>query len=50
MALLTFIRLEEYDYPAAAAIAATMLGFAFLMLLTVNLIQAWHQRRAIRED
>ncbi|WP_127091720.1 sulfate ABC transporter permease subunit CysT [Aquabacter cavernae] len=50
VALLTFIRLEEYDYAAAAAIAATMLGFAFLMLLTVNLIQAWHQRRAIRED
>ena len=50
VALLTFIRLEEYDYPAAAAIAAPMLGFAFLMLLTVNLIQAWHQRRAIRED
>ncbi|OZA86555.1 MAG: sulfate/thiosulfate transporter subunit, partial [Azorhizobium sp. 39-67-5] len=50
VALLTFIRLEEYDYAAAAAIAATMLGFAFLMLLAVNLIQAWHQRRAIRED
>ncbi|GGF52633.1 ABC transporter permease [Azorhizobium oxalatiphilum] len=50
VALLAFIRLEEYDYPAAAAIAATMLGLAFLMLLTVNAIQAWHQRRTIRED
>lgn len=34
----------------AAAIAATMLGLAFLLLVSVNLIQAWHQRRAIRED
>ncbi|HQS08588.1 MAG TPA: ABC transporter permease subunit, partial [Xanthobacteraceae bacterium] len=50
VALLAFIRIEEYDYPAAAAIAATMLGLAFLLLVSVNLIQAWHQRRAIRED
>jgi sulfate transport system permease protein len=50
VALLAYIRIEEYDYPAAAAIAATMLGFAFIMLLCVNLIQAWHQRRTIRED
>lgn len=44
MALLTFIRLEEFDYPAAAAIATLMLVFAFLMLLIINLIQAWHLR------
>lgn len=50
VALLTFIRIEEYDYPAAAAIAATMLAIAFVMLVCVNLIQSWHQRRAIRED
>ncbi len=49
VALLTYIRLEEYDYPAAAAIAATLLGLAFLMLLLVNLIQAWHQRHSIGE-
>ncbi|MDI4665465.1 sulfate ABC transporter permease subunit CysT [Xanthobacter autotrophicus] len=49
VALLTFIRLEEYDYAAAAAIAVTMLGFAFLMLLVVNAVQAWHQRSALGE-
>ncbi len=45
VALLTFIRIEEYDYPAAAAIAATLLGLAFLMLFLVNMIQLWQQRR-----
>ncbi|MCK0197931.1 sulfate ABC transporter permease subunit CysT [Ancylobacter sp. 6x-1] len=45
VSLLTFIRIEEYDYPAAAAIAATLLGLAFLLLLAVNLTQLWQQRR-----
>lgn len=45
LSLLTFIRIEEYDYQAAAAIAATLLGIAFLMLIAVNLIQVWQQRR-----
>ena len=45
VALLTFIRLEEYDYPAAAAIATTMLAMAFVMLVVTNLIQGWHLRR-----
>lgn len=49
MALLTFIRLEEYDYAAAAAIAVTMLALAFAMLLVVNAVQAWHQRYAMGE-
>ncbi|MFG1346091.1 sulfate ABC transporter permease subunit CysT [Xanthobacter autotrophicus DSM 431] len=49
VALLTFIRLEEYDYAAAAAIAVTMLAIAFLMLLVVNAVQAWHQRHALGE-
>lgn len=49
VALLTFIRLEEYDYAAAAAIAVTMLALAFLMLLVVNAVQAWHQRSALGE-
>jgi sulfate transport system permease protein len=44
MALLTFIRLEEFDYPAAAAIATSMLILAFVMLLIINGIQAWHLR------
>ncbi|MCS0502418.1 sulfate ABC transporter permease subunit CysT [Ancylobacter mangrovi] len=45
VSLLTFIRIEEYDYPAAAAIAATLLGLAFVMLFVVNMIQLWQQRR-----
>lgn len=44
VALLTFIRLEEYNYQAAAAIASIMLAMAFSMLIVTNLIQAWHLR------
>ena len=43
-ALLTFIRLEEYDYPASAAIATVLLMAAFVMLAVTNLLQA----RALR--
>ncbi|MFG1478269.1 sulfate ABC transporter permease subunit CysT [Xanthobacter sp. V4C-4] len=50
VALLTYIRLEEYDYAAAAAIAVTLLGIAFALLLTVNVIQAWLQRHTVGED
>lgn len=45
-ALLVFIRLEEYDYPAAAAIATVLLAAAFVMLLITNAIQLWHLRYA----
>ena len=44
VALLVFIRLEEYNYGAAAAIAAVMLAMAFVMLIVTNAIQAWHLR------
>ncbi len=44
VALLTFIRLEEYNYEAAAAIATVMLLMAFLMLIVTNAVQAWHLR------
>ncbi|PRD45129.1 molybdate ABC transporter permease subunit [Phyllobacterium phragmitis] len=47
-ALLIFIRLDEFDYPQAAALAMVMLIMAFLMLLTTNLIQAWQLRYAER--
>ncbi|MBD0414797.1 sulfate ABC transporter permease subunit CysT [Oryzicola mucosus] len=42
--LLAFIRLEEYDYQAAAAIASVLLITAFVMLAVTNLLQA----RALR--
>lgn len=50
MALLVFIRLEEYDYAAAAAIATVMLVLAFTMLVITNLIQSWHLRYLGRGD
>jgi sulfate transport system permease protein len=43
--LLIVIRLEEYNYSAATAIAALMLVIAFALLLLINLIQAWSRRR-----
>jgi len=43
-ALLVFIRLEEYDYQAAAAIASVLLLTAFVMLALTN----WMQARALR--
>lgn len=43
--LLIVIRLEEFNYPAATAIAAIMLALSFLMLLVVNLAQTWSRKR-----
>ncbi len=43
--LLIVIRLEEYDYPAATAIAAVMLTLSFAMLFVINLMQAWTRKR-----
>lgn len=43
--LLIVIRLEEFNYPAATAIAAVMLILSFAMLFVINLIQAWSRRR-----
>jgi len=43
--LLIVIRLEEYNYAGATAIAAIMLIISFVMLLVINLIQTWSRRR-----
>ena len=43
--LLIVIRLEEYDYDAAAAIGIAMLVISFVMLLVINLIQIFSRRR-----
>ena len=43
--MLIVIRLEEYNYDAAAAIGIAMLAISFAMLLTINLIQIWSRRR-----
>ena len=43
--LLIVIRLEEFNYAGATAIAAIMLIISFAMLFAINLIQAWSRRR-----
>jgi sulfate transport system permease protein len=43
--LLIIVKLEQYDYAGAAAIAVVMLSASFVILLTLNLLQWWfHQR------
>lgn len=43
--LLIVIRLDEFDYGGATAIAVVMLAFSFLALLLINFIQALSRRR-----
>jgi sulfate transport system permease protein len=43
--LLIVTRLEQYDYAGATAIAAVMLVASFLILLAINLLQAWSRSR-----
>jgi len=45
--LLIVIRLEEYDYAAAAALGCVMLVISFAMLLMINLLQSWGRRRLV---
>jgi len=43
--LLIVTKLEQYDYAGATAIAAVMLMISFALLLLVNLLQWWTDRR-----
>src|SRR3954467_8616155 len=43
--LLIVIRLSEFRYADATAIAAVMLVASFLILLAINLLQRWSERR-----
>ncbi len=43
--LLIITKLEQYDYAGATAIAVVMLVAAFVLLLAVNLLQAWTRKR-----
>jgi sulfate transport system permease protein len=43
--LLTYIRLEEFDYPGAAGLSVALLAASFATLLTVNGLQFWRHRR-----
>lgn len=42
--LLIVIRLEEYDYTAAMALAVVLLVVSFLLLITINLLERWASR------
>ncbi|WP_295392693.1 sulfate ABC transporter permease subunit CysT [uncultured Thiodictyon sp.] len=46
--LIIITKLEQYDESGATAIAVVMLLFSFLMLLAINLLQAWSARRTGR--
>jgi len=43
--LLIIVRLEQYDYAGATAIASVMLILSFILLLIVNLMQKWRRGR-----
>ena len=43
--LLIIVKLEEYDYDGATAIAAIMLAVSFAMLFVINATQSWSRRR-----
>ena len=43
--LLIITKLEQYDYAGATAIAVVMLAISFVLLLLINLLQAWTRRR-----
>ncbi len=50
VSLLIYIRLDEYNYEGAAALAFVLLLAAFITLLLTNLLQAWQMRYADRKQ
>jgi len=44
--LFIITKLEQYDYAGATAIAVVMLVISFILLLAINLLQAWTRKRA----
>jgi sulfate/thiosulfate transport system permease protein len=44
--LLIMTKLEQYDYVGATVIGMAMLIISFILLLIINLLQAWTRRRA----
>ncbi len=44
--LLIVIKLEEFDYAGATAVATAMLLLSFALLLAINALQSWAARRA----
>jgi len=48
--LLIVIHLEEFDYRGAAALGFVMLAASFVILLAINLLQAWGRGRKVRKE
>ncbi|MCW5777674.1 MAG: sulfate ABC transporter permease subunit CysT, partial [Phycisphaeraceae bacterium] len=44
--LLIITKLEQYDIAGATAIAVVLLGFSFVMLLVINVLQMWKTARS----
>jgi sulfate transport system permease protein len=47
--LLILVKLEQYDYTGATAIASAMLVLSFLLLFLINAVQWWSARRHFAE-
>jgi sulfate transport system permease protein len=47
--LFIITKLEQYDFTGATAIAVVMLIVSFILLLTINLLQAWTRKRGQAE-
>jgi sulfate transport system permease protein len=43
--LLIMTKLEQYDYPAATAVALVLLVISFVLLFAINALQGWSARR-----
>lgn len=48
--LLIMTKLEQYDYEGATAIAAVMLVLSFVILLFINFIQWWKNKRFLQNE
>jgi sulfate transport system permease protein len=48
--LIIITKLEQYDYAGATAVAAAMLVVSFLLLLVINALQSWSDRRAAKGE
>lgn len=46
--LIIITKLEQFDYVGATAVAAVMLVVSFILLLLINILQAWAARRTGR--
>jgi len=46
--LLIVTKLEQFDYAGAAAVGVSMLAISFVILLGINVLQAWARRREQR--